>query len=801
MNEKLYHLKQEFLNFWHSDKLETMTLEEYTDTKKENSFCYWLEHITRDLGSIVGGSSYKFGIYKMSVDSKTEPASNITNDGVYAWHTKYGNTKEEAFSTIKNIIIKIAKSAQTNSLAIIETIDLGHAYKWKIAFLYSNFNIINIFNRHSLNRVLLGLDLEINESQTIEEINNLIVSKKPQDEDFFTYSARLWKNYGKQHDQAKAFKKWLQENQQIKSGKVTSYLQAINILINYFKIPVYNEGDIEELQLLYLDLKENQKNFNGKYFYEKSPSYGTGGHYSAAINAYLEFLNTHSNSISKIMEQSTTIKVETRALNKILFGPPGTGKTYKIINDYIVSSESHLEKIDTTKQIIDLKKGFWHLAPGEGGYLWGDLKKGDYLGYEYCGHYLGDLSKVSKNESSWDMKRRFSKVKKGDYFCIISGKKFYAVAQADHDYDLSKSKNLNYDFQTIKVKWIKKFEKPELLNTTSTQSFSNLKGSKRWLSLLEAFESQDIYPENKVGKQIKKQVKNYSLVSFHQSFSYEDFIEGIKPDLDDEEGEKKEIRYIIQDGIFKESCDKAARLAGYEDLIACIEDTKEGRKQSFQNASPYYLLIDEINRGNVAAIFGELITLIEKDKRLGKKYELLTKLPYSKKDFGVPANLNIIGTMNTADRSVEALDTALRRRFEFVEKMPDFKVIEHEEVNGVKLSKVLKVINKRIELLIDRDHTIGHSYFVGVDTPKKLTDAFNNKIIPLLQEYFYGDYGKIGLVLGNGFVKEKDNRKLKFSTFKYEGKEEFIMPTYKLIKVDKSTVLNAVEQLLETNES
>ncbi|TXE13844.1 hypothetical protein FUA26_01830 [Seonamhaeicola algicola] len=131
MNEKLYHLKQEFLNFWPSGKLETMTLEQYTDTKREISFCYWLEHITRDLGSIVGGSSYKFGIYKMSVDSKTEPASNRTNDGVYAWHTKYGKTAEEAFQTIKQLIIRIADYAKRNDLNPIEKIDLGDAYKWK----------------------------------------------------------------------------------------------------------------------------------------------------------------------------------------------------------------------------------------------------------------------------------------------------------------------------------------------------------------------------------------------------------------------------------------------------------------------------------------------------------------------------------------------------------------------------------------------------------------------------------------------------------------------------------------------
>lgn len=210
----------------------------------------------------------------------------------------------------------------------------------------------------------------------------------------------------------------------------------------------------------------------------------------------------------------------------------------------------------------------------------------------------------------------------------------------------------------------------------------------------------------------------------------------------------------------------------------------------------YVLIIDEINRGNVSAIFGELITLLEQDKRLGEKEEIKLKLPYSKLEFSVPPNLFIIGTMNTADRSVEALDTALRRRFEFKEMMPNYSVIEHEEVEGIQLAKVLKVINIRIELLIDRDHTIGHSYFVDVNTPKKLAKAFNNKIIPLLQEYFYGDYGKIGLVLGNGFVEKLKNNDIDFATFDYENANDFKTPTFQLKRQNSKSILSAVEVLL-----
>ena len=230
--------------------------------------------------------------------------------------------------------------------------------------------------------------------------------------------------------------------------------------------------------------------------------------------------------------------------------------------------------------------------------------------------------------------------------------------------------------------------------------------------------------------------------TFHQSMSYEDFIEGIKPKFDKRDNN---LKYPIKPGIFKQLCYRA-------------KNDKDNK---------YVLIIDEINRGNVANIFGELITLIEDDKR-GK---LSVKLPYSNEDFSVPKNLYIIGTMNTADRSVEALDTALRRRFSFEEMMPDYNLDElNTNVGSYKLHKILKTINTRIEVLKDRDHLIGHSYFMGLPQqsdgsifPDDLKTVFFDKIIPLLQEYFYGDYEKIMMVIGGGFFKNEQKQTVKFA--------------------------------------
>ena len=355
--------------------------------------------------------------------------------------------------------------------------------------------------------------------------------------------------------------------------------------------------------------------------------------------------------------------------------------------------------------------------------------------------------------------------------------------------------------------------------------------------------------------------------TFHQSLSYEDFIEGIKPETID-----GNVTYEVKDGIFKQLCSRAIEQKpknsdieiydfdkGWNDLIAEVEQNllsdsmlllpiltqdkgvyvteitdngnlkikpknsrldidyivsynrtkklqgvfsdlsvvknidkefrsviggsnssaywavlnyinnkiKENNKEiDFEEPKTHVLIIDEINRGNVSAIFGELITLLEEDKRKGNPEHTEVKLPYSGDNFSVPNNVYIIGTMNTADRSVEALDTALRRRFSFVEMQPNPNILS--KVGDVDLSKLLETINKRIEVLIDKDHQIGHSYFIGIQDLKDLRRTFKDKIIPLLEEYFYGDFGKIGLVLGGAFIESVENKTTFPKNFEYE---------------------------------
>ena len=333
--------------------------------------------------------------------------------------------------------------------------------------------------------------------------------------------------------------------------------------------------------------------------------------------------------------------------------------------------------------------------------------------------------------------------------------------------------------------------------------------------------------------------KQIVFTTFHQSLSYEDFVEGIKPETSD-----GKVTYEVKDGIFKSLCqnanpkntvsfenaygklqkkltekeiiglktptEKAFSIAlnknGNLSLMTGSKREKQGvltkekllqqlngkevfigwegyfkgvinylksefhfNPETTENNKSYVLIIDEINRGNVSAIFGELITLLEEDKRKGNKEQIEVTLPYSADKFSVPNNVYIIGTMNTADRSVEALDTALRRRFSFTEMQPNPEILLDSEYQDVDLKRLLETINQRIEVLIDKDHQIGHSYFIEIQNLDDLKLVFKDKIIPLLEEYFYGDFGKIGLVLGGSFIYQEENTAKFPKNFMYEN--------------------------------
>lgn len=505
----------------------------------------------------------------------------------------------------------------------------------------------------------------------------------------------------------------------------------------------------------------------------------------------------------------TTEALELKSYNQIYYGPPGTGKTYRVLKSFCLEEETQLPKKEERIK-LDPNAYFWHLAPGRNAYLWDQLKSGTVLGYEWADKEWGDLKQMTpkhmeeEGSGSFQLITYLREVEAGDYICVISGKKLLGIAEVTAPYNFEEAKKNSFKFQTVPVKWLKQFDPPLYLNSYQTKTFVKLNEGRRWSSLVSVLRENGFYfNEEEVAENKMPKPRNFMFVSFHQSFSYEDFIEGIKPVLPDIEDAQEEnnLQYEIVPGIFYQACDKAAQLAGYKDLQDCLTDNKRNRQRRFKNESvlEYYLIIDELNRGNVASIFGELITLIEDDKRLGCENEIVLNLPYSKSSFGVPLNLRIIGTMNTADRSVEALDTALRRRFSFEEILPEPSLLsESTEDILINLRKLLTTINTRIEKLIDRDHTIGHAFLINVETVEELRKVFTNKLIPLLQEYFYGDYGRIGLVIGQAFLDIKRQDAVFMKVDNYEVGDLDDRTIYSLKNIDEMTdeiFINAIKAI------
>ena len=226
-------------------------------------------------------------------------------------------------------------------------------------------------------------------------------------------------------------------------------------------------------------------------------------------------------------------------------------------------------------------------------------------------------------------------------------------------------------------------------------------------------------------------LERVEFVTFHQSYGYEEFIEGLRPRTSDGSAG---FNLAPEDGVLKRIAERARK----------------------PPQLPHVLVIDEINRANISKVMGELVTLLEEDKREGASNEIGVTLPHSHDRFTLPQNLYILGTMNTADRSIALLDTALRRRFSFEEMAPAPGKLK-EDVDGIDLRAVLRAVNERLEWLLDRDHLIGHAWLMGARDKAQVDGIMRNKIIPLIVEYFYDDWNKVRAVLGggNGFVQSK----------------------------------------------
>lgn len=1032
MQERLYNLKEEFLEKWPISKLENLKLEEYTNLEK-TSFCYWLEHVTSDLGGIAGGSSYKFGIFKKGSTSSSNNQDNRRGDDEYAWYSKYSEySRYEAFKVIKNNIIAIAKASSQGKFKEIDDIDLGDAYKWKIAHLYSNYKLINIFKVAALRVVARQLAVPKSNIIKISALHREIMSKKPENQDYYTFAHQLWQNYvDRLIDVKREFAKWLNINvtdsYRNYLGNTTKQIeQRLTEIDNFFEdvdlFQVNKETAQELIDSIRLLLTKKQRERNPEFVaYDLKNSNGIP---KAIIgkNNYLKFLEVKFNTPIQgywIFQGNPKIYNITNALkaghlkswkvaahkdkikpgDKVIIWQTGdqagcyalakvTSEVGKIeeapfeMQHYITPQENsdtvyrvQLEITHYTADVPLLHKHLEHVDAVK------DLKAGNQgtnftatqEEYTYFENFIKDQEefvKTAKKYNDEDLVAYFTirdritahfkmqyndarivntardqvlsltigqrycwtlflKSSRGKFGIITSNSinenttqftggnplpyytRFTDISLAFENLDdciqaidlelqrttkssFDKYNNLSFEKSILDIDYRKRlFPQIDFSNTAFVkakktmapplnQLFYGPPGTgKTYRTISEAASIiqgqaidnyatvKAIFQEN-LGERIE-------FITFHQNYSYEDFIQGLRPDVTNQS-----LSFERTDGIFKKIATKALfefyrvykerelqssleepqvlpfsdvykaflktlksgqsfetitgntvildaisnnnlrfkhfeggqsyvvsekRLTklyqAYDDIdkisninndirnaiggsnstvyyvalreIIAFKKTLESNQDihisnedkiaelkyeefdyeqqkdalkdidlnllksvSSQDVPSYVIIIDEINRANISRVFGELITLIEPDKRSHGDVPLTCTLPSGER-FIVPSNLHIIGTMNTADKSIALLDIALRRRFEFIPMYPD------STISGVQRADILNKINEQITHLKTRDFTVGHSYFMGKNF--KLSSTINNKVIPLLLEYFMNDEDEVKSIL------------------------------------------------------
>ena len=732
-NQKLYDLRDEFLRTWPLERVKGMAIEEYTNLNKKDSFCYWLEAITQDLGSIWGGSAFKFGIYKRK-DTKREFEENALSDGEYAWLAKYGKTKDEAFDKVKSIIVDIIEKSKARDFKAIEPIDLGNATKWKIAHLYSDNHILNVFSKEKLKEIAKRLGVEFDKKISFYDLQDLVLKQKSPEEDYFTFAENLWDlidsnethywlyspgeqavmwdefydegimalgwdeledlenytdrksilealidNYGGGEDQrnnVSAIDDFCHGENKINIGDIVIVKKGTKTLLGYGRVTsdyYYDENREEFLHCREVKwFKKGEWNLDFTLPRKTLTDVTT---YNSDIEGikYAQYLLNIMNENTQDQENNLVIKLLKYKPQIILQGPPGTGKTREARR--IAKALLGLGENDSLEGNEQFKLIQFHPSYSYEDFVRGIVAKpneeGDGIVYTAENKVLAEFAREA-------LEAPFEPIKWEEF------RNYILKEKEKGDVFFDKGKTIKFDF-------IKKYEDGDAIHV---QCLEDLEKNK-W----------------KAGENGLNLPKNFT-------------------------SENLEDNFII----FKENQKKKD---GYwSDIVDYFIDWAKKYKKK-----PYVLIIDEINRANLSAVLGELIYALEyRGEAVQSMYTI-----EGENNLILPPNLYIIGTMNTADRSVGHIDYAIRRRFAFVNVLPKDLTSElGDQFDSVLFAKVTDLFNTNLSPEFKKeDLQLGHSYFITKNTPIDI--RWEYEIKPILLEYI-----KDGILIGQD-IEEKIN--------------------------------------------
>ena len=784
MRHKLY---EDFLKEFPLESLRSMPLEKYTNLKRENSFCYWVESRTYELGSIWGGASYKFGIYKYA--KKPDNPGIIVSDEEYAWYKWYeAKDRHEAYQITLNSVIKVAEAASNECFDEIDNDEtLGTVLRWKIAFLYSNKQLIPIYKRKYLEDLATILGMNSVGKASIWELQKFLIKQKGDKDlfDYYDYLLSILPEEDKGKNNKAATRVWLYapgENARFweecqANGKMylgwddmgnLSQYTSKDAMIAKMKEVYGADKSYTNDSLSTYDFAHTMK--PGDIIYVKKGMHQiigrgvvTGGYEYDAERE--EYHNERTVEWQIAGEWNTEQQLVMKTLTDITKYPDLVNSLQDLVNGTATNMKVNATTTPSGFWWLNANPKFWSLSEwtvgaeqfytllNENGRKrriyqnFVDAKEGDaVICYEsnptkqiLC---LAIVSKASDGERIY-FKKVETLTNGIDYAtfkdvpelqkmeCLINPNgSFFKLTAEEYEVlmDIIRESNpitntkasVSYskdDF--LSDVYISESEYEDLCGILEHKRNIILQGApgvgKTWSARRLAYSIMGERDDDRIG-----------FVQFHQNYSYEDFVMGYKPNSDG--------GFDLQRGIFYKFCIKAAN--------------DPDRK--------YFFIIDEINRGNLSKIFGELLMLIEKDYRFDYKEGKGTRitLAYNDERFAVPENLYIIGMMNTADRSLAMIDYALRRRFSFYPMAPGFnsdgfkyyqETLDNDKFNLL-IDKV-KELNKDIvaDGSLGLGFEIGHSYFCNQEaiTDAWLRSVVNYEIIPMLEEYWFDNRDKI----------------------------------------------------------